>query len=43
MPWALQAKKLVSVLAISSSVTGASREAPKIKVLDKISCICYPI
>ena len=22
-------------------MTGASREAPKVRVLDKVSCICY--
>ena len=39
----MQAKKLVSVLAIFLLVTGASTEALKVKVLDKIPCICYPI
>ena len=24
-------------------MTGASSEAPKVKVLDKVSCICYPV
>ena len=43
MPWAPQAKKLVSVLATSSLVTDASREAPKVRVLDKVPCICYPV
>ena len=43
MPWAPQAKKLVSVSATSSSVTGASREAPKVRVLDRVPCICYPV
>ena len=38
-----QAKKLVLVLATSLSVTGTSKEAPKVKVLNKISCICYPV
>ena len=43
MPWALQAKKLVLVSATSSLVTGASREAPKMRVLDRVPCICYPV
>ena len=43
MPWAPQAKKLVSVSATSSSVTGASREAPKVRVLDRVPCIRYPV
>ena len=38
-----QAKKLVSVLATLLSVTGGSREAPKMRVLDKVHCICYPV
>ena len=25
------------------SVTGASREAPKVGVLDRVCCICYPV
>ena len=24
-------------------MTGASREAPKVRVLDRVFCICYPI
>ena len=43
MPWAPQFKKLVPVLATFSSVTGVSREAPKVRVLDKIPCIYYPV
>ena len=43
MPLAPQAKKLVSVLAISLLVTDASKKVLKIKVLDKILCICYPV
>ena len=27
----------------SSLVTGASKKAPKVRVLDKIPCICYPV
>ena len=41
MSHALKAKKLVLVLATFMSVTGASKEAPKVRVLDKISFICY--
>ena len=41
MPHAPQAKKLVLVLTTSSLVTGANREALKVRVLDKIPCICY--
>ena len=37
-----QAKKLVLVLAISTSVTG-TKEAPKVRVMDRISCIHYPV
>ena len=43
MPWSLQAKKLVLVLANFSSVTGASREALKVRVLDRVLYICYPV
>ena len=43
MPSAAQAKKLVSVLANSSSVTGASKEAWKVRVLDRVFCIYYPV
>ena len=35
-----EAKKLVSVLATSASVTGASKEAPEV-VLDRVPCIYY--
>ena len=38
-----QVKKLVSVSTISLLVTGASKKALKIRVLDKVPCICYPI
>ena len=38
---ALQAKKLVLVLATSTLVTVA-KEALKMRVLDRVSCICYP-
>ena len=38
-----QAKNLVMVLTNFSSVIGASREAPKVKILDKVSCICYSV
>ena len=31
------------VLATCLLVIGASREAPKVKVLDRVPCICYPI
>ena len=24
-------------------MTGASREAPKVRVLDRVPCICYPV
>ena len=30
-------------MATSSLVTGASRETPKVKVLDRVSCICYSV
>ena len=43
MLWTPQAKKLVSVLATSLLVTGASREAPKVRVLDRVPCIRYPV
>ena len=43
MPWAPQAKKLVSVLATSLLVTDASRKASKVRVLDKIPCIYYHV
>ena len=41
MFWAPQAKKLVSVSGTSSLVTDASREAPKVRVLDRVPCIHY--
>ena len=34
-----QAKKLVLILATSSLLTDASRNAPKIRVLDRVPCI----
>ena len=43
MPWALQAKKLVLVSATSLFIIGASREIPKVRVLNRVSCICYPV
>ena len=43
MHWALQAKKLVLVLATFLLVTGASTEAPKVRVLDRVPYICYPV
>ena len=43
MPWASQVKKLVLVLTISLLVTGTSKETPKIRVVDKIPYICYPV
>ena len=43
MPWAPQAKKLVLVLATSLSVISANRKAPKIKVLNRVPYICYPV
>ena len=42
MHWIPQAKKLVSVLAISTLVTG-TKKAPKIRVLDWVSYIHYPM
>ena len=43
MLWAQQDKKLVLVLAIFTLVTGISKNAQKIRVLDKIPCICYSL
>ena len=43
MPWAQQAQKLVSVSTTSLSMTGASTEALKVKILDKVFCICHPV
>ena len=43
MPRASKAKKLVSVLATSPSVTGASKEAQEMIVLDWVPCIHYPV
>ena len=40
MPQATQAKKLVSVLATSVSMTGANKEAQKV-ILEQIPCIHY--
>ena len=37
-----QAKKLVLVLATSTLVTGA-KKVPKMRVLDRFPCICYPV
>ena len=37
-----KAKKLVSVLATSASVTGASKETPEM-VLNRVPCIYYPL
>ena len=38
-----QAKKLVSVLATSLSITGAIKKALKVKLLNKVLCRCYPV
>ena len=38
---ALQDKKLVLVLTTSTSVTSTSKKAQKVKVLDRVFCICY--
>ena len=43
MPWAQQAKKLVLILATSLLMTGASRKALKVRVLNRIPCIYYPV
>ena len=43
MPWAPQVKKLVLVSATSASVTGASRKALKVRVLDWAPCIYYSV
>ena len=46
MPESSKAKKLVSVLAISTLVTGANKEAQviqKVIALDRVSCIYYPV
>ena len=42
MHQASQAKKLVLVLATSTLVTGA-KETQKVRVLDRVPCICYPV
>ena len=42
MHQALQTKKLVLVLATSMLVTNA-KEPQKLRALDRVSCICYPI
>ena len=42
MPRATQAKKLVSVSAAFTSVTGASMEAQEV-ILDRVPCIHYPV
>ena len=36
-----QVKKLVSVLATSASLTGASKEGQKVILLDQVPCIHY--
>ena len=41
MPQTTQAKKLVSVSAISASVTGANKEAQEV-ILGQVPCIHYP-
>ena len=38
-----KAKKLVSVLATSALMTGASKEAQEVIVLDWVPCIYYPV
>ena len=38
-----QAKKLISVLATSSSMIAASREDLKVRVQDRLPYICYPV
>ena len=43
MPRASKAKKLVSVLATSASLTGADKKAQEVIVLDQVSCIHYPV
>ena len=43
MPQAPQAKKPVLVLAISLLVTIICREAPNVRVLDKVFGICCPV
>ena len=43
MPKAFKAKKLVLVLAAYASVTGASKKAQKVIVLDRMPCIHYPV
>ena len=40
---AQQAKKLLSVLATFLLVTGTSRKASKVRVLDRVPCICYSV
>ena len=40
---ASKAKKLVLVLATSALVTGTSKEAQKVIVLDRVPCIHYPV
>ena len=40
---ATQAKKLVSVLSTSVSVTGTSKKAQKVIVLDRVLCIHYQV
>ena len=43
MPYVRQAKKLVLVSTTSLLVTGASSKAPKVTLLNRVSCICYPV
>ena len=43
MPKASKAKKLISVLATSASVSGASKEAQKGIFLDRVPCIYHPV
>ena len=43
MPQGPQAKKLVSGSSTSLLITGATKEAPKVRVLDRFPCICYSV
>ena len=43
VPRASQAKKLVSVSATFASVTGASKEAQEVIILDRVPYIYYPV
>ena len=42
MPKASKAKKLISVLATSALMTGASKKAPEV-ILDWVPCVYYPV